>query len=267
MIESPKNARVQSLLRARDSGALFVLEGEKFVLDAAAAGFVFEDIFHDSGIKPGRLAKLSGQKPTPVAREVLARFCDAKTPQHVVGLARRKETPAGEILARPGPAVFLEVVQDPGNLGAIARVVEAVGGAGLLASEGSADPFHPRALRGSAGSLLRIALAASIDVRLAAESARAAVRVICGTVGRGGQDVFASELPAKALWIFGSEGSGLSSKAHRLLDRKYTIPLAPPVESLNVAVAAGIVLFTAARGGPPRPEGDRREIVPAGVPG
>ena len=134
MIESPRNARVQSLLRARDDGALFVLEGEKFVLDAAAAGFVFEEIFHDSGIKPGRLAKLSGQKPTPVAREVLARFCDAKTPQHVVGLARRKETPAAEILARSGPAVYLESVQDPGNLGAIARVVEAIGGAGLLAS-------------------------------------------------------------------------------------------------------------------------------------
>jgi TrmH family RNA methyltransferase len=261
MIESPRNARVQSLLRARDDGAIFVLEGEKFVLDAAAAGFVFEEIFHDSAIKPGRLAKLSGQKPTPVTREVLARFCDAKTPQHVVGLARRKETPAAAILARSGPAVYLEAVQDPGNLGAIARVVEAVGGAGLLASEGSADPFHPRALRGSAGSLLRVPVAASIDVKLAAESARACGRTLCGTVGRGGEDIFAAELPEKALWIFGSEGSGLSSKTHRLLDRKYTIPLASPVESLNVAVAAGIVLFTAAR---PRPApGERNETDPA----
>jgi len=53
MIESPKNARVQSLLRARDEGKVFVLEGEKFVLDAAAAGFPFEEIFHDDSIKPG----------------------------------------------------------------------------------------------------------------------------------------------------------------------------------------------------------------------
>ena len=257
MIESPKNARIQSLLRAREDGAIFVLEGEKFVLDAAAAGFSFEEIFHDSGVKPGRLARLAGQKPTPVAREVLARFCEAKTPQHVVGLARRRETPAAEILARKGDAVYLEGVQDPGNLGAVARIVEAVGGAGLLVSEGSADLFHPRALRGSAGSLLRVPAASSVDFKLAAESARAAGRAICGTVGRAGEDIFAADLPARILWAFGSEGSGLSTRVHRLLDRKYTIPLAPPVESLNVAVAAGIVLFTAARragpGSPPPP--------------
>jgi len=254
MIESPKNARVQSLLRARDEGKVFVLEGEKFVLDAAAAGFPFEEIFHDDSIKPGRLAKLAGQRPTPVAREVLARFCEAKTPQHVVGIARRKETAVAEILARGGAAAYLEGVQDPGNLGAIARVVEAVGGAGLLVSEGSADVFHPRALRGSAGSLLRLPVATSVDFRLAAESARAAGRAICGTVGRGGEDPFTAELPARVLWVFGSEGAGLSSKTHRLLDRKYTISLAAPVESLNVAVAAGIVLFAASRRGPQEPE-------------
>jgi TrmH family RNA methyltransferase len=258
VIESPKNARVQSLLRARDAGTVFVLEGEKFVLDAAAAGFAFEEIFHDAGVKPGRLARLSGQKPTPVAREVLARFCDAKTPQHVVGLARRKETPAAEILARPGDAVYLEGVQDPGNLGAVARVVEAVGGAGLLVSDGSADLFHPRARRGSAGSLIRLPCASSVDFKLAAESARAGGRAICGTVGRAGEDVFRAELPDRILWVFGSEGSGLSSKVHRLLDRKYTIPLAAPVESLNVAVAAGVVLFTAKRGrGAPPSAGPR----------
>lgn len=247
MIESPRNARVQALLRARDDGRVFVLEGEKFVLDAAAAGFSFEEIFHDSGIKPGRLARLSGQKPTPVTRDVLARFCDAKTPQHVVGIARRRETPAAEILARPGPAVFLEGVQDPGNLGAVARVIEAVGGAGLLVSEGSVDVFHPRALRGSAGSLLRLPATGGIDVKLAAETARGAGRTVCGTVGHGGEPAFAAPLPDRALWIFGSEGAGISARAHRLLDRKYTIPMAPPVESLNVAVAAGVVLFAAVR--------------------
>jgi RNA methyltransferase, TrmH family len=257
MIESPRNARVQSLLRAREEGSVFVLEGEKFVLDAAAAGFPFEEIFHDASIKPGRLARLAGQKVTPVAREVLARFCEAKTPQHVVGIARRKEASVAEILSSGGSAAYLEGVQDPGNLGAIARVVEAVGGAGLLVSEGSSDVFHPRALRGSAGSLLRLPVATSVDFKLAAESARAAGRVICGTVGRGGDDPFRAELPRSALWVFGSEGSGLSSKTHRLLDRKYTIPLVSPVESLNVAVAAGIVLFAAARRGTPG-----REDVP-----
>ena len=247
MIESTRNPRVQSLLRAVAERELFVLEGEKFILDAAAGGFEFEEIFHDDHLKPGRLSALARHRTTPVRREVLARFCEASTPQHAVGLARRRESSAAEILAAGGPAVYLDSVQDPGNLGAIARVLEAVSGAGLLASEGCADLFHPRSLRGSAGSLLRIRAASSVDFRLAADEARKAGREICGTGGRGAEDLFSARFEKPALWVFGSEGAGLSPAVRRHVERRIAIPLAPPVESLNVAVAAGIILFTTTR--------------------
>lgn len=247
MIESTRNPRVQSLLRAVAERKLFVLEGEKFILDAAAGGFEFEEIFHDDHLKPGRLSALARHRTTPVRREVLARFCEASTPQHAVGLARRRESSAAEILAAGGPAVYLDSVQDPGNLGAIARVLEAVSGAGLLASEGCADLFHPRSLRGSAGSLLRIRAASSVDFRLAADEARKAGREICGTGGRGAEDLFSARFEKPALWVFGSEGTGLSPAVRRHVERRIAIPLAPPVESLNVAVAAGIILFTTTR--------------------
>ena len=182
-------------------------------------GFVFEEIFHDSGIKPDA-SRDSGRNLTPS----LAVLAPSRREDPSTSWARApKETPAAEILARIGRTVTSSRSRT-GNLGAIARVVEAIGGAGLLASEGSADLFHPRALRGSAGSLLRVPVAASIDVRLAAESARASGRAICGTVGRGGEDIFAAELPEKVLWVFGSKDRVLSSRTHRLLDRKYTIP-------------------------------------------
>ncbi|MGH9443172.1 MAG: TrmH family RNA methyltransferase [Thermoanaerobaculia bacterium] len=247
MIESARNPRIQSLLRAVEERRLFVLEGEKFILDAAAAGFEFEEIFHDEHLKPGRLSVLARHRTTPVRRAVLERFCAASTPQHAVGLAKRRESSVREILAAAGPAIYLDSVQDPGNLGAIARVLEAVRGAGLLASEGCADLFHPRSLRGSAGSLLRIRAASSVDFRLAAEEARGAGREICGTGGRAAEDLFASTFEKPSLWVFGSEGAGLSPAVRRQVERRIAIPLAPPVESLNVAVAAGIVLFTAAR--------------------
>src|SRR5579862_2963478 len=116
MIESTRNPRVQSLLRSVEERKFFVLEGEKFILDAAAGGFEFEEIFHDAHLKPGRLAVLARHRTTPVRPEVLARFCEASSPQHAVGIARRRESSAAEILGAPGPAVYLDSVQDPGNL-------------------------------------------------------------------------------------------------------------------------------------------------------
>jgi RNA methyltransferase, TrmH family len=249
MIESTRNPRVQSLLRSVEERKLFVLEGEKFILDAAAGRFEFEEIFHDDHLKPGRLAVLARHRTTPVSREVLARFCEASSPQHAVGIARRRESSTSEILSASGSAVYLDAVQDPGNLGAVARVVEAVSGAGILASEGCADFFHPRALRGSAGSLLRLKAASSVDFRLAAEEAKTSGREICGTGGRSAEDLFSARFEKPVLWVFGSEGAGLSPAVRRHVERRIAIPLAPPVESLNVAVAAGVILFTVARQG------------------
>jgi TrmH family RNA methyltransferase len=245
VIDSPKNPRIQSLLKAVDAGSLVVLEGEKFVLDAAAAGFQFEEILHDESLKPGRLAALAAKRPTAVSGAVLARFSDTKTPQHLVGLAKRREFSLGEILGLAGPAVFLDGVQDPGNVGAAARVVEAAGGAGLLLSATCADAFHPRALRGSAGSLLRLPLRTKVGAIALEAAAKAAGREIIGTEGSGGENVFRIEPPDRPLWIFGGEGSGITQAVRALCDRKISIPMHGPVESLNVAVAIGIVLFSA----------------------
>jgi RNA methyltransferase, TrmH family len=243
VIASPQNPRIKSLLRAVEDRSLFAIEGEKLIADAVQNGFAFEEILHDEDLKPGRISALSHNRATVVTREVLKRFSQAATPQHVVALARRKDTAAGDIFARDGPVVFLEGVQDPGNLGAVARTLEAVGGAGLLCSPGCADVFHPRALRGSAGSLLRMPAAGNVDFRLAAEAARKEGRPVFGTVGRGGSSLFDESLPRDGLFAFGSEATGLSDSTLAALDRKITIPMKAPVESLNVAVAVAIVLY------------------------
>ena len=243
MIDSPRNPKVVALLRQVAERELFAIEGEKLIADAAASGFAFEVLFHDESLKPGKLAALSKQRPALVSPEVLKRFCEARTPQHVVALAKPRETAVEEILRARGAVVFLAGVQDPGNVGAIARIVEAVGGAGLLASPGCASFFHPRSIRGSAGSLLRLRVASDVDFAMAADLARGLGREVCGTVGRGGQNVFEAKLKRQSLWAFGAEGAGLSEEILGGLDRKVTIPMEPPVESLNVAVAAGIVLY------------------------
>ena len=77
-----------------------------------------------------------------------------------------------------------------------------------------------------------------------ARDARQAARALCGAVSSGGEDPFASPLPAASVLVIGSEGSGLPAGAYRYLDRRFTIPMRPPVDSLNAAVAAALVLYS-----------------------
>ena len=131
-------------------------------------------------------------------------------------------------------------MQDPGNLGALARVAEAAGAAGLALSPGSAHPNHPRALRASAGSLLRLPVAvgveaAALDRRLAPVAAHAG----WPWSPRDGQDLWAAALDGALVLALGAEGPGLSPAPLARADLRLTIPVEPPVESLNATVAGG----------------------------
>ena len=243
-IESPGNPLIREIARGLEERTLLLLEGEKTILDAVAAGIPLEHVLHDASIKPGRLAALTSTHPRLVSRQVLERLADARTPQHLLALARRRDVPVAEILSRPGPVVFVFGIQDPGNLGAIVRVVEAAGGAGVLGAPGGADFFHPRAVRGSAGSVLRVPVSGRVSFEPFAADAKAAGRPICGAVAEGGEDAFASPLDPRSVLVVGAEGSGLPAGAYRYLDRKLTIPMRGPVDSLNAAVATALLLFS-----------------------
>jgi TrmH family RNA methyltransferase len=243
-IESPANPLIREIARSLEERTHLLLEGEKTILEAVAAGLPLEHVLHDASIKPGRLAALTGAHPRLVSRAVLERIADARTPQHLLAVARRRDVPVAEILARPGPVVFLFGIQDPGNLGAIVRVAEAAGGAGVLGAPGTADFFHPRAVRASAGSVLRIPVSGRVSFEPFAADAKAAGRVICGAVAAGGEDAFTAPLDPRSVLAIGGEGGGLPAGAYRYLERKLTIPMRAPVDSLNAAVATALLLYS-----------------------
>ena len=243
-IESPSNPLIRQIVRGLDEKTILLLEGEKAIVDAVAGGVALEHLLHDASVRPGRLAALSGARPQLVSRKVLERLADTQTPQHLLAVAKRRDVPSAEILGRSGPVVFLFGVQDPGNLGAIVRVAEAAGAAGVAAAPGSADFFHPRAVRGSAGSVLRIPVSGKVSFEPFAAEAKAAGRLICGAVPAGGQNPFETGLPSSAVLVIGGEGPGLPAGAYRYLDRRFTIPMRPPVDSLNAAVAAALLLYS-----------------------
>jgi len=245
-IESPSNPLIREVGRALEERTHFLLEGEKAILEAVAAGRPLAHVFHDASVRPGRISALSSARPRLVSRAVLERLADSKTPQHLLAIAPRRDVPVAEIFGRPGPVVFVFGIQDPGNLGAIVRVGEAAGCAGIAAAPGSADFFHPRAVRASAGSVLRIPVSGRVSFEPFAASAAEAGRTICGAVAAGGENPFTSPLPASSVLVIGAEGTGLPAGAYRSLDRRFTIPMRAPVDSLNAAVAAALLLYSAA---------------------
>lgn len=252
-IESPSNPLIREVGRSIEARTHFLLEGEKAILEAVAAGLPLEHVFHDASVRAGRISALAPARPRLVSRPVLERLADSRTPQHLLAIARRRDVPVAEILGRAGPVVFVFGIQDPGNLGAIVRVGEASGCAGIAAAPGSADFFHPRAVRASAGSVLRIPVSGRVSFEPFAAVAREAGRIVCGAVATGGEDPFTAPLPASLVLVIGAEGTGLPAGAYRSLERRFTIPMKPPVDSLNAAVAAGLLLYASVLRSPPPP--------------
>lgn len=251
-IESPANPLIREIQRSLEERTHFLLEGEKPILEAIAAGLGLEHVLHDDRVRPGRLAAVTAARPKRVSRAVLERLTDSRTPQHLLAVVRRRDVAVAEILGRSGPLVFLFGLQDPGNLGAVVRVAEATGSAGVVAAAGSADFFHPRAVRASAGSVLRMPVSGRVSFEAFARDAKQAGRVLCGAVPSGGEDPFAAPPPAACVLVIGSEGAGLPAGAYRYLDRRLTIPMAPPVDSLNAAVAAALLLYASRLAGSPK---------------
>jgi len=243
-IDSPANPLVREIGRCLAQRTHLLLEGEKVILDAVAAGIPLEHLLHDASVKPGRLAALTAAHPRLVSRAVLERLADVRTPQHVLAIARRRDVPVSEILGRPGVVVFLFGIQDPGNLGAIVRVAEAAGCAGVLGAPGTADFFHPRAVRASAGSVLRMPVSGPVSFESFAADAQAAGRPICGAVSSGGENAFVAPLQSRCVLAIGGEGGGLPADADRYFERKLTIPMREPVDSLNAAVATALLLYS-----------------------
>jgi TrmH family RNA methyltransferase len=155
---------------------------------------------------------------------------------------------ADAVYSGDGTLVVVVVdVQDPGNTGAIVRVSEAGGATGVIASGATADPFGWKALRGSMGSALRL----PVVHRTSPAGAMAEVRQngcrVIATVPRGGRSLYETDLTGPIAALIGGEGHGLAAAIVDAADERVSIPMAPPVESLNAAVTAGLIVYEARR--------------------
>jgi TrmH family RNA methyltransferase len=210
---------------------------------------------------------------------LLSSLHHAETHQGVLLLVERPDLSDAHLTAGAGPRPLVLAafgVQDPGNLGALIRLADAAGASSLLAA-GGADPFGPKAVRGSAGSIFRLpvvrARTASQGVGIL-DDLRSKGVTIAGAMPRGGTDYRSADMSGPMALVLGGEGAGMPPEVEARLDRRLTIPMNPRVESINVAAAAAVLLFAAAGSGrdrltiPParRPPGSSQSPGSAGPP-
>ena len=244
---NPLLKRVGAVLAGKEPGML-VLEGERLVDDALRAGHALEVVL----LAEERAALASSfEKRQCAVRIVEAALLDQvsalKTSPGILALAATPREPKLEELVLDARTLLLVAagIADPGNLGALARSAEAFGASALLVTRGSASPWSDKALRGSMGSLLRLRVISNLDGdELAGALATRKVRNACAAT-RGGVDPKQFDWRGPlALWI-GAETGALPLVTDGF--EQLTIPMTNNVESLNVTVAASLLLYASGR--------------------
>ncbi|ADU50946.1 tRNA/rRNA methyltransferase (SpoU) [Thermaerobacter marianensis DSM 12885] len=265
-ITSPQNPRIKRLRKLqerrhrRQLGATLV-EGRRFVEEALAAGRPVRQAIYTAAFAAApagaallRALAAAGTELAEVTDRLLEAVAMTETPQGIVAeVAVDEPAPVGPAWWRQVAegrlplALLPDGVQDPGNLGTLVRAAAGLGAAGAVLVPGTVDPFHPRAVRASAGACLRLPMARADSAAGAAESARAAGLAVWVAEAEAATPCWAVDWRRPCLLVVGNEGAGVSPEVQRYATGRVAIPLAGGIGSLNVAMAGCILLYEAAR--------------------
>ena len=250
-----------------------VVEGAELLSVALDAGAPVESVYlaPDAGDNPSVAAAVArafeaGSRVFDLGAGVLERVADTVTPQPVLAVVGF-EPPNLDSMREADLVVVCADVRDPGNAGTLIRTADAAGAGGVVCCDGTVDPYNPKTVRASAGSVFHLPIVAGGEAVTAIGTLRQWGLRILGTVVREGTDYADVDLTDRVALVFGNEASGLAPGVVAALDVPVTIPMAGRAESLNVSVSAAVLCFEVLRqrrmGGPPaegqkgRPEGQQ----------
>lgn len=254
IVQSRQNGRVKELRSALKKGAktesgLVAIEGFHLLEEALRSGLRIVTVFLRSG-EQGLLKEISLASDTEILELPPEVFSSAVTTESPQGVAAFVEPPAYSNedifrVAKPLIAVCVHL-QDPGNFGTIVRSAEAFGASGVIAARPSPGIWNPKSLRASSGSAFRLPVVYAELPAAMKELQRHGVRRIAATV-EGGTPAQELDLRGPSAILIGNEGSGLPPEIVEACEDRVTIPSPGPVESLNAAIAASILLYEASR--------------------
>jgi TrmH family RNA methyltransferase len=255
-VESRQNARVKELRRAfsesapNDQGEV-AIEGMHLVEEAIRAGLRLGTVFFREGARE-RVHKLMPQlslhtETLLLPDEVFSTAVPSETPQGVAALVKVKTFKLDEVFV-PAPSLVIisAGLQDPGNLGTIARSAEAFGATGLLLGERTVSPWNWKAVRASAGSIFRVP-AVKVELARALQDVKARGVRVLATSSHTGTPISQTDLRGPVALIVGNEGAGLPKDVLAQADKIIAIPQSARVESLNAGIASSLILYEARR--------------------
>ncbi len=238
-LKNPKVATWKGLKdrKGRRETGCFLVEGRKMVEEAVASAFPVEAILVDTD-RAGEFAIPASIPVYTMPAHVLAAVCDTKTPQGVAAVVRMAQTPA------PGARlVALDGVQDPGNVGTIIRTADAAGFDGVLLSTQCADVFSPKVLRATMGSIFRMGIRVTEDLPGALSGLIAEGSAVLSSQLDGTPFYERAPVGEKFVLVIGSEGNGVTDAVKAIATHRVKLPMRGGAESLNAAVAAGIMMY------------------------
>lgn len=261
LITSVNNQRVKEVAdlkqkKYRTESGLFFAEGLRAVQEAMQYAEVTDLFFTaaEEGKLQGtlKIAKEKGSRLYQADDKVMAKLSDTKTPQGVLAVIRIPEQSLQKL--RPGtasdnnvPVIILDRIQDPGNLGTIIRTADAVGALGIILLEGCVDAYSPKVVRASMGSLFHLPVIQDVFPEEALTWCYRHGYEPAATAIQGATNLYKADISKKMAFIFGNEANGVAEELQAAAETRLFIPMAGQAESMNVAMAAGIVLFEGLR--------------------
>lgn len=250
-ITSPTNAKVKAARalqgkKAREETGLFLAEGLKIVAEAVAAGRRPRMLFHGAAAAGHPLlerARAAANEDLEVSDEILSKISRRDNPQTVLGVFEQAWMPLEALEPARAPLfVALHRARDPGNVGTVVRTADAAGAGGVILVGETCDPFSVEAVRATMGSIFAVPIARAGEAEFAAWR-RSWPGSVVGTLLSAATDYRASGARAPVLLLMGGEQAGLPPAMTALCDTLVKIPMRGAADSLNLAIAAGIMIY------------------------
>lgn len=225
--------------KGRKEQGAFLVEGKKMATECAKSDFEIERVFIAESYE---LESAFDEKITTLVSDDVLRFLsDEKTPQ---GIVCRVKTPVRSLCAPRGKCLLLDGVSDPGNVGTIIRTANAAGYRQVYMTEDCADPYSPKSVRASMSGIFFTEIYRATRAEILSVFADTPILA----ADMGGVNVFQFDAPARFALAIGNEANGLSDEVERVAAYTVKIPMEATQESLNAAVAAGILMYALQRG-------------------
>ncbi len=242
-----KMCKALAMKKYRDELALYIVEGKKTVKEACDARLAEMVVVSESY---ARECEIFFEQTVVLSDALFQKLTQTVTSQGILAIASKKayneEAFTNAIMAQEGEAsniVVLDKLQDPGNIGTIIRTADAAGFGGLVAIKGTGDIFSPKVIRACAGSIFRLPIFFAKSEKQAVSLVRGANKKIVTTALDADKYYFDEDLSNNTALVFGNEGNGISKEMREYSDTCIKIPMNKKVDSLNVAVAAGILIY------------------------